>query len=166
MYSFPKKGVVFSSFDSNCIETRSVRFNQSAMSERGLVPHRRHVVTWTNGVPVHWHIYASLGLQELIDIASQNHVLEHCLWAIIYMRRMPRAYGFEKYWFVFNLPVLTKLTRAWIQRWWRCPFCAKPCVTSTMYMICIFPGNVLHVDRKIASQNYIFWIMTTSPSNL
>ena len=34
-------------------------------SDNGLAPIRRQAIIWTNGGLVYWHIYASLGLNEL-----------------------------------------------------------------------------------------------------
>ena len=36
-------------------------------SDNGLAPNRRQAIIWTNDDPVKWRIYASLGLNELIE---------------------------------------------------------------------------------------------------
>ena len=42
-----------------------IDYKASIGSGNGLVPNRRQAIAWTNDDPVHWHIYAALGGNEL-----------------------------------------------------------------------------------------------------
>ena len=42
-------------------------YNMMLVLVNGLVPNRRQVIIWTNDDPVQWHIYAALGVGELIE---------------------------------------------------------------------------------------------------
>ena len=42
--------------------------------DNGLVPARRQAIIWTNGDPIHWHIYATLGADELKEVSKRGIV--------------------------------------------------------------------------------------------
>ena len=44
----------------------------STGSGNGLVPNRRQAIIWTNADPIHWHIYAALGGDELKKIIAAH----------------------------------------------------------------------------------------------
>ena len=44
-------------------------------SDNGLALNRRQAIIWTKGGLVYWHMYASLGLNELSPVAGSLHLL-------------------------------------------------------------------------------------------
>ena len=63
--------------------SRSPNDNVSIGADNGLAPIRRQVITWTNDDPVHWRIYASLGVNELNGSSTENITLRNGLVFII-----------------------------------------------------------------------------------
>ena len=62
-------------FDLNFNEVCSSGSNwqyTSVCSGNGLAPNRRQAITWTNGSPVHWRIYAALGGDELTQVCISD----------------------------------------------------------------------------------------------
>ena len=62
-----------SNFDWNFIEFCSQGSNWQYLSLRldnGLAPNRRQAIIWTNTDPIHCHIYAALGGDELIELTD------------------------------------------------------------------------------------------------
>ena len=81
MYEFQEKFTKVCSYRSNWQYS-------SIGSDNGLVPNRWQAIFWTNGGLVYWCIYASLGLNELINM----------LWNIIRLHENPLQCHSRKLW--------------------------------------------------------------------
>ena len=51
-------------FTEFCFQGFNLQYS-SIGSDNGLPPNRRQAIMWTNADPIHWHIYAALGGDEL-----------------------------------------------------------------------------------------------------
>ena len=106
-------------FGSNSSEVCSQGFDWQWIgisSVNSLAPNRRQAIIWTSDGFVYWHIYASLGLNEL-NFAVQNCIIQAGHFAII-------RYIGTKRWLYFNF-IIASLSFVYDKKHWTC--CSAIC---------------------------------------